>query len=447
MNPETLALVMFGTLFITLFLGHPLAFSLGILALVFGIIGWGGSVDVVMGLLANRAYGVMDEYVLVAVPLFIFMAQVLDSSGIAERLFDSMHILMGPVRGGLAIAVILACTVFAATAGVVGATEVSVGLLAIPALMSKKYNIPMIAGSICAGGTLGILIPPSIMLVVYGSLAAVSVGHLYAAAFGPGFLLSGLYILYIVVVCLIKPDYGPALPKEERIYSIAYKAKIFVVSLVPAIVLVIIVLGSIIFGVATPTEAAGMGCVGAILLALLYQKLTWKAIYNASWSTFLTTSMIMTLFLGGNAFQAIFMGLGGGEVVTKLLLGFDIGPMGVLFIMMGIVFFLGMFLDWLGILLIIIPIFVPTAMELGFNQIWFATLICVNLQMAFLTPPFGYSLFYLRGIAPPEMTIIHIYKGVAPFICLQWLGLILCIIFPKIILWLPQATFGASAIK
>lgn len=447
MNPETLALVMFGTLFITLFLGHPLAFSLGILALVFGIIGWGGSVDVVMGLLANRAYGVMDEYVLVAVPLFIFMAQVLDSSGIAERLFDSMHILMGPVRGGLAIAVILACTVFAATAGVVGATEVSVGLLAIPALMSKKYNIPMIAGSICAGGTLGILIPPSIMLVVYGSLAAVSVGHLYAAAFGPGFLLSGLYILYIVVVCLIKPDYGPALPKEERIYSIAYKAKIFVVSLVPAIVLVIIVLGSIIFGVATPTEAAGMGCVGAILLALLYQKLTWKAIYNASWSTFLTTSMIMTLFLGGNAFQAIFMGLGGGEVVTKLLLGFDIGPYGVLFIMMGIVFFLGCFLDWLGILLIIIPIFVPTAMELGFNQIWFATLICVNLQMAFLTPPFGYSLFYLRGIAPPEMTIIHIYKGVAPFIALQWLGLILCIIFPKIILWLPQATFGAAAIK
>jgi tripartite ATP-independent transporter DctM subunit len=447
MNPETLALVMFGTLFITLFLGHPLAFSLGILALVFGIIGWGGSMDVVMGLLANRAYGVMDEYVLVAVPLFIFMAQVLDSSGIAERLFDSMHILMGPVRGGLAIAVILACTVFAATAGVVGATEVSVGLLAIPALMSKKYNLPLIAGAICAGGTLGILIPPSIMLVVYGSLAAVSVGHLYAAAFGPGFLLSGLYILYIIVVCLIKPHYGPPLPKEERIYSIGYKAKIFVTSLVPAIVLIIVVLGSIVFGVATPTEAAGMGCVGAVLLAFVYGKLTWKAIYNASWSTFLTTSMIMTLFLGGNAFQAIFMGLGGGEVVTKLLLGFDIGPMGVLVIMMGIVFFLGMFLDWLGILLIVIPIFVPTAMELGFNQIWFASLICMNLQMAFLTPPFGYSLFYLRGIAPPEMTIIHIYKGVAPFICLQWLGLILCIVFPKIILWLPQATFGASAIK
>jgi len=447
MNPETLALVMFGTLFITLFLGHPLAFSLGILALVFGVIGWGGSMDVVMGLLANRAYGVMDEYVLVAVPLFIFMAQVLDSSGIAERLFDSMHILMGPVRGGLAIAVILACTVFAATAGVVGATEVSVGLLAIPALMSKKFHLPLIAGSICAGGTLGILIPPSIMLVVYGSLAAVSVGHLYAAAFGPGFLLSAFYIAYIAIICAIKPHYGPPLPKEERIYSLGYKAKIFITSLVPAVVLIIVVLGSIVFGVATPTEAAGMGCVGAVLLALVYRKLTWKAIYNASWSTFLTTSMIMTLFLGGNAFQAIFMGLGGGEVVTKLLLGFEIGPMGVLFIMMGIVFFLGMFLDWLGILLIIIPIFVPTAMELGFNQIWFATLICMNLQMAFLTPPFGYSLFYLRGIAPPEMTIIHIYKGVVPFICLQWAALIICIVYPKIILWLPMATFGASAIK
>jgi tripartite ATP-independent transporter DctM subunit len=313
--------------------------------------------------------------------------------------------------------------------------------------MSKKYNSPLIAGSICAGGTLGILIPPSIMLVVYGSLAAVSVGHLYAAAFGPGFLLSALYIAYIVVVCLIRPDYGPALPKEERIHSLAFKAKIFVTSLVPAIVLVIIVLGSIVFGVATPTEAAGMGCAGAVLLALLYKKLTWKAIYNASWSTFLTTSMIMTLFLGGNAFQAIFMGLGGGEVVTKLLLAGELNSYVVLFIMMGIVFFLGCFLDWLGILLIIIPIFVPTAMELGFNQIWFATLICTNLQMAFLTPPFGYSLFYLRGIAPKEMTIVHIYRGVVPFICLQWLALILCIVFPKIVLWLPQATFGASAIK
>jgi tripartite ATP-independent transporter DctM subunit len=417
------------------------------LALVFGVIGWGGSVDVVFGLLANRAYGVMEEYVLVAVPLFIFMAQVLDSTGIAERLFESMHIIMGPVRGGLALAVILACTVFAATAGVVGATEVSVGLLAVPALMTRGYNVSLIAGSICAGGTLGILIPPSIMLVVFGSLAALSVGHLYAAAFGPGFLLSALYIAYIAVICVVKPQYGPPLPREERIYSIGHKIKIFVQSLLPAVVLVIVVLGSILAGVATPTEAAGMGCAGAVLLAIAYRKFTWKAIYNASWATFLTTSMVMTLFLGGNAFQAIFMGLGGGDVVTKLLVGTNLGYYGVLFIMMGIVFFLGMFIDWLGILLITIPIFIPVAMEMGYNQIWFATLMCVNLQMAFLTPPFGYSLFYLRGIAPPEMTIVHIYKGVAPFICLQWVALIMCIYMPEIILWLPKVAFGAAAIK
>jgi len=447
MNPETLAMVMFGTLFVTLFLGHPLAFSLGILALVFGVLGWGGDVDVVFNLLANRAYGVMEEYVLVAVPLFIFMAQVLDSTGIAERLFESMHIIMGPVRGGLALAVIIACTIFAATAGVVGATEVSVGLLAVPALMAKKYHIPLIAGSICAGGTLGIIIPPSIMLVVYGSLAALSVGHLYAAAFGPGMLLSLLYVLYIAVACAIKPEYGPPLPKEERIYSIGYKVKVFITSLFSAIVLVVVVLGSILAGVATPTEAAGMGCAGAVLLALLYRKLSWKALYDASWATFLTTAMVMTLFLGGNAFQAVFMGLGGGEMVTNMLVGTEAGYYGVLFIMMGIVFFLGMFIDWLGILLIVIPIFMPVAMEMGFNQIWFSILICINLQMAFLTPPFGYSLFYLRGIAPPEMTIVHIYKGVLPFICLQWVALILCILFPDIILWLPKVAFGAGAIR
>ena len=210
MSPETLAIVMFFTLFVGLMLGHPLAFTLGMLAVVFGVIGWGGSADAVFALLSNRAYGVMEEYVLVAVPLFIFMAQLLDASGIAERLFETMHIVMGRIRGGLGIAVIIACTIFAATAGVVGATEVSIGLLAIPALMKVKYNIPLIAGAICAGGTLGILIPPSIMLVVYGSLTQLSVGWLYAAAFGPGFLLSALYIAYIAIICWLKPDYGPA---------------------------------------------------------------------------------------------------------------------------------------------------------------------------------------------------------------------------------------------
>ena len=437
---------MFGTLFITLFLGHPLAFSLGTLAVVFGLIGWGGSPEVVFGLLANRAYGVMEEYVLVAVPLFIFMAQMLDSSGIAEKLFTTMHVILGPIRGGLAVAVIIACTIFAASAGVVGATEVAIGLLAVPALMKRGYNIPLIAGCICAGGTLGIIIPPSIMLVVYGAQAGMSVGQLFAAAAAPGFLLSALYMAYVIIRCGMNPSLGPPLPREERIYSLGQKIKMMLTSLFPPVALVLMVLGSIVAGIATPTEAAGMGCTGAFILAIIYRKLTWTAVREASFACLLTTAMVMTLFLGGNAFQAIFMGLGGGDAITNILLGLEVSPYVVLFIMMGCVFFLGMFIDWLGILLIIIPIFTPITMELGFHQLWFATLICVNLQMAFLTPPFGYSLFYLRGIAPPEMTIVHIYKGVVPFICLQWIGLIICIIFPDFVLWLPRAFFGAGAV-
>jgi tripartite ATP-independent transporter DctM subunit len=220
----------------------------------------------------------------------------------------------------------------------------------------------------------------------------------------------------------------------------------FAQSIVPPVILVFIVLGSIVAGIATPTEAAGMGCAGAIALAVGYRKFSWKMLKDACWTTTLTTSMIMTLFLGGNAFQAIFMGLGGGDAIANFILGTQLSPIAVLFLMMGIVFFLGCFLDWLGILLIVTPIFMPVSMELGFNQLWFGTLICMNLQMAFLTPPFGYSLFYLKGIAPPEMTIYHIYKGVIPFVCLQWLGLILCIFVPEIIMWAPAKFFGPSVL-
>lgn len=435
---------MFFTLMVTLFLGHPLAFSLGVLAVVFGLVGWGGGAEVVFALFANKTYGVMEEYVLVAVPLFIFMAQMLDAAGIAEKLFSSLYIVLGPIRGGLGIAVIAVCTIFAAASGVVGATEVAIGLLAVPALMKRGYNIPLTAGCICAGGTLGILIPPSIMLVVYGGLVGMSVGHLMAAAFAPGFLLSALYMTYIAIRCGFNPSMGPPLPKEERIYTTLQKIKMIIVSILPTAVVIFVVLGSIVTAVATPTEAAGLGCVGAMLLALGYKKLTWKAIYDACKSTLITSSMILTLFLGGNAFQSIFMGLGGGDAFTNFLLGLKVSPMVVLFAMMGIIFFLGMFIDWLGILLIVLPIFTPIAGELGFNTVWFATLICVNLQMAFLTPPFGYSLFYLRGIAPPQMTIVEIYKGVVPFICLQWVGLAICILFPDFVLWLPRLAFGAS---
>ncbi len=442
MSPEHVAIGMFGTLFVVLFLGHPLAFSLGAVAVLFGVIGWGGSPEVVFAMFANKTYGVMEEYVLVAVPLFIFMAQMLDTSGVAEKLFHTMHVLLGPIRGGLGLAVIFVCTVFAASTGVVGATEVAIGLLAAPNLLKRGYDIPMTAGCICAGGTLGILIPPSIMLVVYGGLTNISVGKLFAAAMAPGLLLSFLYMVYVAVRCGINPKMGPPLPLEERTYSLSQKIVMALTSLFPPVFLIGIVLGSIVGGVATTTEAAGLGAGGAMLLALAYGRLNWASVNEAAQSTLKITCMVMILFLGGNAFQSIFMGLGGGDAVSNLLLGLKVSPYVILFIMMGIVFFLGCFIDWLGILLIVVPVFAPVVDEIGFNTLWFGTLICVNLQMAFLTPPFGYSLFYLRGIAPPEMTMGLIYKGVVPFICLQWVGLILCIIFPDLVLWLPRAFFG-----
>ncbi|MEW6531115.1 MAG: TRAP transporter large permease subunit [Thermodesulfobacteriota bacterium] len=442
MSPESVAIYMFATLFVALFLGHPLAFSLGAVGVLFGLIGWGGSPEQVFALFANKTYGVMDEYVLVAVPLFIFMAQMLDVSGIAEALFHTMHVLWGPVRGGLGIAVLMVCVVFAASTGVVGATEVAIGLIAVPNLLKRGYDIPMTAGCVCAGGTLGILIPPSIMLVIYGGLTNLSVGKLFAAAYLPGFLLAGLYIAYVAIRCGINPQMGPVLPPEERMYTVGQKVWMVVTTLLPPVFLIAMVLGSLVVGVATTTEAAGLGAVGATILAIAYRKLTWTAIVEASVATLKITSMVMILFVGGNAFQSVFMGLGGGDAVADLLLGLKASPLAVLFIMMGIVFFLGCFIDWLGILLIVTPVFGPVAQELGFDPLYFGTLICVNLQMAFLTPPFGYSLFYLRGIAPPEMTIEHIYKGVVPFVCLQWVGLLCCIFYEPLIMWLPKVIFG-----
>lgn len=368
--------------------------------------------------------------------------KMLDASGIAEKLFHTMHVLWGPVRGGLGIAVIMVCAIFAASTGVVGATEVAIGLLAAPALLRRDYNIPLTAGCIRAGGTLGIIIPPSIMLVVYGGLVGMSVGKLFAAAFFPGILLAVLYMVYIAIRCGISPHMGPPLPRDERTHTMFQMGGMVLTSLVPPVFLIALVLGSIVAGVATTTEAAGLGAAGAIILAAGYRKLRWKAIQDAAEATLKVTCMVLVLFLGGNAFQSIFMGLGGGDAILNILLGLEVHPLVVLFIMMGCVFFLGMFIDWLGILLIVLPIFTPIAQELGFDQLWFATLICVNLQMAFLTPPFGYSLFYLRGIAPEAMTMGLIYRGVIPFICLQWTGLFVCIFFPELILWLPRMLFG-----
>ena len=389
----------------------------------------------------NKTYGGMDNFVLVAVPLFIFMAQLMDAAGIAEKLYHTLHVLMGPIRGGLAVATIMVCVIFAASCGIVGATEVAVGVLAAPALVRRHYNISLTAGTICAGGTLGIIIPPSVMLVVYGSMKGMSVGKLFAAAFFPGLLLAVLYIFFILISCAIFPAMGPPLPKEERIYNWHQKFVMAITSLVPPVTLILIVLGSIVLGIATPTEASGMGCLGGFLLALIYRKLTWKVIKDAAYATLQTTSMILILYIGGSCFSAVFLGLGGGESIAGFMLNLKVSPYVILWLMMITVFFLGMFIDWIAILLILLPIYSPIANELGFNPLWFATLICVNLQMAFLTPPFGYSLFFLKGIAPEGMTMNHIYKGAVPFVILQWIGLAICVYWPELVLYLPNIIF------
>ena len=444
MQPEYIAILMFAALFLGIFSGHPLAFVLGgvgvLFQFIFSTLVDGMAVSASMGLFATTTWRVMNDFVLMAVPLFIFMAQLLNASGVAEGLFDAVHMVLGPVRGGLGLAVILVCTVFAASAGVVGATEVAVGMMAIPALLKRKYDIPLTAGAICAGGTLGIIIPPSIMLVFYASLANLSAGQLFVAAFTPGLLLALTYMLYIVVRCGLKPELGPPMPKEERNHSASEILLTLAKNLLPPVFLVLMVLGSIIAGVATPTEAAGLGCLGSFLLAVFYKKVNLKLIKTAALDTLKTTAMIYCLAIGGACFQSTFLMLECGDAITGFLAGIN-NPYMVLILMMGTVFILGMFIDWVGILLITIPIFAPVVEELGFDPVWFAILIAINLQMAFLTPPFGYSMFYLKGISPDEITMPLIYKGVVPFICLQWTVLILCMIFPNIIMWLPKMVF------
>jgi len=432
--------LMFALVLVGVLSGYPIGFVLGGLALTFGLICWGPEV---IPALFFRCFMVLKTYIYAAIPLFVFMGIMLERSGSSERLFHAAHLLMGGLRGGLGIATIFVCTIFAAATGIVGASVVTMGLLALPPMLKRGYNKELASGCILAGGTLGILIPPSIMIVVYGPMANLSVARLFFGAFTPGLLLATLYIAYIAVRCLLQPQLGPPMPVEERrAVSLSRKLYLTITGLVPPVFLIMAVLGMIFMGVAAPTEAAALGAFAAMLLAVGYRRLNWQSLKDVTYTTVRITSMIMFVVLGASMFTSVFMGLGGGKFVSDLLLAVPFGRWGVLAAMMVIVFILGMFLDWIGIVLIIVPLFTPIAATLGFDAIWFALLVMVNLQMSYLTPPFAYAIFYLRGIAPPEVTIAHIYRGVIPFVLLQWTGLILCILFPPIILWLPGMMFG-----
>jgi tripartite ATP-independent transporter DctM subunit len=447
MSVEFLTVAMFVSLIVAILFGHPLAYTLAAVAALFGLIDNGFNVSALFDLFANNAWGIMENYVLVAIPLFILMAQLLDRSKVSDKLFEALYVVLGGIKGGLGLAVVVVCTVFAATTGIIGASVVAMGLLATPALLRKNYQKEITSGIICAAGTLGILIPPSIMMVVYGGLTGLketTVGNLFAGAIFPGILLAGLYFLYIFVRCNINPDLGPPISKSEASqYSASRKWAMTLKSLVPPLALILAVMGTILGGVATPTEAAGMGATGAAILALANRKLTWPVFRDSCFATLKTTAMVMMLFIGGKFFSSVFLSMGGGDVVADVLIGSGMNRWIVLLIMMAIVFLMGMFIDWAAILLVTVPIFMPIAMELGFDPLWFSILMCVNLQTSFLTPPFGYALFYFKGVAPPDYTMMHIYRGIMPFVFLQLLGLVILSLFPVLITWLPSIFFGS----
>jgi tripartite ATP-independent transporter DctM subunit len=437
MSPEFITIGMFVGLLIGLFLGHPLAFVLGGLAVIFGYFGDWGTASFYMFL--NRTWGIMDNYILVCIPLFIFMAQMLDQSGVAEDLFDTMRYLFGPVRGGIAVAVVVVSTLFGACTGIIGASVVTMGLLSMPVMLKYNYNKRLASGAVCAGGTLGILIPPSIMLVVMADQAATSVGKLFAGAIIPGLILSTLYISYILIRCAFKPHEGPPLSLEERQSITKFQLlKMVLRSMVPPMILILGVLGSIFAGIATPTEAAGVGALLAFIMTVAYGKFSLQNLKTAAINTAKTTSMVIMILVGAACFASIFLGSGGGEVVQDFILGIGFGKWGTFIIMMIILFFLGMFIDWIGIIMITFPVFLPIAKELGFDKVWFVVTMAVMLQDSFLTPPFGYALFYLKGVAPPEVKTSDIYWGAFPFWRLMELGLIIVVVWPATITWLAN---------
>ena len=445
-----LTLLMFGSLLILLMAGLPLAFVTGGLACVFLFLFGDAQM---LNILPSRIFPLMTNYQLSAIPLFIFMASMLERAGIIEELYDMVYKILGGLRGGLAISTIIASTLLAAMCGVIGATEVTMGMIALPAMMRRRYHPTIACGSILAGGTLGILIPPSILAILFAVVAQQSVGELFIGAVIPGLILSGMYIIYIAVVTYFKPEAGPALPEEERVNT---REKIRLLNKMFApIILVILVLGIIFAGIATPVEAAGVGTFGAIVVAAMHRRLSLENVRSAAITTLRVTGMVLWIIFGATLFVGFYVVNGGQEFVNETIAGTGLGPYGVLILMMVILVILGMFLDWVGILLLAVPIFVPLMKTFTFDGVfglpgvapeelalWFGVVYMVNMQMSFISPPFGYALFYLKSVAPPEVTMGQIYRSSIPFLFLQATGLAICIIFPEVVLWLPRLVYG-----
>jgi tripartite ATP-independent transporter DctM subunit len=432
---------MFLALTILLMIGFPVTFTLMGTALTFGLIGFGWDF---FNLLPLRIWGVMTNVTLLAVPLFVFMGVMLERSGLAEELLDTMGLAFGRLRGGLAISVVIVGALLGASTGIVGATVVTMGLLAVPTMLKRGYQKELATGTVSASGTLGQIIPPSIVLVLIGDIVGVPVGELFMGAVLPGMVLVGLYILYILIVAFIKPGWAPPIPKEElAALTPAIMLKKFTRALFPPLFLMVAVLGSIFAGVASPTEAAGVGAVGATLLTIVNKKFSLKILQEVMHSTMQLTCMVFIILVGAASFGLVFRGMGGDHLVREFLGGIahHHGQWTVLFIVMGIIFVIGFFLDFIEITFIHVPVLAPIMIEFGFDPAWFCILIAVNLQTSFMTPPFGFSLFYLKAVTPPEISTGDIYRGIIPFVLFQLIGLLIVVMFPQLVTWLPSVVF------
>jgi tripartite ATP-independent transporter DctM subunit len=445
-----LTVLMFGSLLVLLMAGLPLAFVTGGLACIFLFLFGDAQM---LNILPSRIFPLMTDYQLSAIPMFILMASILERAGIIEELYDMVYKILGGLRGGLAVSTIIASTLLAAMCGVIGATEVTMGMIALPAMIRRKYHPTIACGSILAGGTLGILIPPSILAILFAVIAQQSVGELFIGAVVPGLILSGMYILYVAVRTGLNPALGPALPPEDRV-DLREKLRLLKNMAAP-LALVTLVLGIIFAGIATPVEAAGVGTFGALVVAAMHRRLTLENLRQAAMSTLRVTGMVLWIIFGATLFVGFYVVNGGQAFVNDAIVGTGLSPYGILTLMMVILVILGMFLDWVGILLLAVPIFIPLLKSMTFDGVfglpgvapdemalWFGVVYMVNMQMSFISPPFGYALFYLKSVAPPEVTMGQIYRSSLPFLVLQALGLTICIVFPEVVLWLPRQIYG-----
>ena len=437
MSIEWLTLIFFSSLLIFLLMGLPLSFVLGGVSLVFIYATWGPEA---FYMVAAQTWGAMNKFTLLAIPLFIFMAMILEQSGVANDLYEMMYLWFGGLRGGLAIGTVVICAIFAAMCGISGAAVVSMGTIALPSMLKRNYSKDLALGCINSGGGWGILIPPSIIMILYSVISGESVGRLFAGGVFPGLMLLVLVSTYIGIRCWFQPHLGPALPKEER-GDWARNFKALKAVILPMII-VFMVLGSIMGGITTPTEAAAMGVFGALLSGMVYKTLTWEMVRTACDRTLKLTGMIMWILIGAYCFTAAYHAMGAPELIHNLMQHIPGGRWGTIIFIQAIIFFLAMVLDPVGIMMLTIPVFLPIVKTLGFDPLWFGILFVINMEIGYMTPPFGFNLFYLKGIVPPSITMADIYRSVFPFVIVETTGLALVMLFPQIALWLPNILFG-----